>query len=379
MDSIALYVHVPWCVKKCPYCDFNSHQVKQAIDSEQYLQALKQDFEQDWQKVSKRSLSSIFIGGGTPSIMPVSFYEGLLKFLSDVATLDDDIEITLEANPGTAEAEKFSGFRKAGINRLSLGFQSLNDDALIKLGRIHDAGQAIKAYEMAQSAGFNNINIDLMFALPGQNLPAAMGDLQNVIDLQPQHISWYQLTLEPNTAFYASPPPAIPEDDAAWEIQLAGRQILKNSGYRQYEISAYASEGRTCRHNLNYWQYGDYLGIGAGAHGKFRNTKKDFIRNSKKRSPNDFLKGKYLSKSQILGHTDLTAEYFMNRLRLGETFDLTHYEKQTGLKGDDLSELLDKAIEKELLESQLNETGESIYRVTPLGHQYLNELISLFL
>jgi len=267
LPSLSLYIHIPWCIRKCPYCDFNSHQANQEIPEQEYVAALRFDLEQDVTLAQGRKLASIFFGGGTPSMLSANAIKTILRDAQAIIGFTDDIEITLEANPGTFEQEKFSGFRAAGVNRLSIGIQSFNDKQLHHLGRVHNRDQALGAVAMARAAGFNNVNIDIMHGLPEQSVADAEADLTQAIALNPEHISWYQLTIEQNTAFYSAPP-VLPEEDILADIQDAGLARLARAGYAQYEISAYAREKKRAQHNLNYWQFGDYLGIGAGAHSK---------------------------------------------------------------------------------------------------------------
>ena len=372
--AYSLYIHIPWCVEKCPYCDFNSHAIREPVNEAAYLQALLEDFSQELHDVSGRSLKSIFIGGGTPSTLTPSFYQQLLGQIQQLSGFAKDIEITLEANPGTVDADNFAGYRESGINRLSMGFQSFQDDKLRRLGRIHTAEQARDAFRVARLSGFDNINIDLMFALPGQSLQEALTDLQQVTQLQPEHLSWYQLTLEPNTAFFASPPVNMPDDDLAWEIQSDGQKWLQQQDYQQYEISAYCHQGRECQHNLNYWQFGDYVGIGAGAHGKLTLNDKKIVRRSKKRNPADYLRGDYLSQENILKADDLLIEFLMNRLRLKTGFALPELATLTETPAAELSPLFEQAISQGLLTE-----NREIIRPTELGHRFLNELLSQFL
>ena len=275
---LSLYIHIPWCVEKCPYCDFNSHALKEAIPEQDYVTALIEDLDADIEQfdLSSRQLHSIFIGGGTPSLFSAQAIESLLKQVLSRFSHKPDIEITLEANPGTVEAEKFIGFFNAGVSRLSIGVQSFASDKLIKLGRIHDSNQAKEAAMLATQCGVGSFNLDLMHGLPNQSIDNALDDLKTAISLNPTHISWYQLTIEPNTAFH-SKPPKLPQDDVLWEIQDQGVKLLTEAGYIQYEISAYAKPGYQSQHNLNYWQFGDYLGIGCGAHGKITDSKQQKI------------------------------------------------------------------------------------------------------
>ncbi|NNJ91135.1 MAG: radical SAM family heme chaperone HemW [Gammaproteobacteria bacterium] len=371
--DLSLYIHIPWCVQKCPYCDFNSHTIRQPVNETKYLERLVQDFDAELKNISGRSLSSIFIGGGTPSTLSSDFFRRLLEAITARIDINSDFEVTLEANPGTADADNFRGYRQAGINRLSLGFQSLDDQLLQQLGRIHSSTQAQQAFAIARQSGFDNINIDLMFGLPGQTVKQALSDLKGVIELGPEHISWYQLTLEPNTRFYATPPQHMPDAETIDEIQLAGQALMEQQGFRQYEISAWSRDGRQCRHNLNYWLYGDYIGIGAGAHGKLRLADGRFRRNSKRRHPEDYLAGKFLSSEQFLTEKDLIAEYFMNRLRLFRGFTEGEFEQQTFVDRSLIKAGLQEALNKKLLLKQSDK-----YQPSETGYRFLNTLMELF-
>ncbi|WP_233546102.1 radical SAM family heme chaperone HemW [Salinibius halmophilus] len=315
LPPLSLYLHTPWCVQKCPYCDFNSHEG--SIDSQGYLAKLKQDFLQDLPKIEDRTITTIFIGGGTPSLLSAEFYQDWFHFLRQHVDLADDCEITLEANPGTAEAGNFCGYREAGINRLSLGVQSFANEQLNTLGRIHSANEAQQAFAMARAAGFERINIDLMFALPNQTVAQALADLEQAFALNPEHISWYQLTIEPNTAFYRHPP-ELPDDELSSDIWLAGMDALANHGYQQYEISAYAKAGEASRHNLAYWTFADYLGIGAGAHGKLTMRDGSIWRSQKTRTPSNYLAAmpQTMGKWTQVAQADLPFEIMLNVLRL---------------------------------------------------------------
>jgi oxygen-independent coproporphyrinogen-3 oxidase len=272
---LSLYIHTPWCVRKCPYCDFNSHE-RGELPEAAYLQALLADLDQDLPLIGDRPVETVFIGGGTPSLLSGGFYRQLFQGIRQRLPLSDEAEITLEANPGTVEAGRFAGFREAGINRLSIGVQSFNNIHLQALGRIHDAGAAIQAARQAREAGFTTFNLDIMHALPGQSRAQALEDLQQAMELQPTHLSWYELTIEPNTVFYRSPPDQPSPDNMA-DTEEAGFALLASQGFHRYEVSAFAQDGHACRHNLNYWQFGDYLGIGAGAHGKITNASRGTI------------------------------------------------------------------------------------------------------
>jgi len=332
---LSLYIHLPWCVRKCPYCDFNSHALRSGIPERRYVKALLADLEQDLHWHQNPSLVSIFVGGGTPSLFSPESLNDLLNGIRQRAPCGQDIEITLEANPGTVEAGRFREFRDLGINRLSLGIQSFQDAKLSALGRIHRGSEALNAIESAQKSGFTNLNLDLMFGLPGQNPADALYDLRTAISQNPTHISYYQLTLEPNTLFAKYPPP-LPPDDEIWEIQRRCHAVLEESGFHQYEISAFARRGHPCRHNLNYWRFGDYLGIGAGAHGKITTPSKGKIhRQWKLRHPMHYM-DKAADDSRTGGRQEVSPserplEFLMNTLRLREGFGRKQFESHTGL------------------------------------------------
>ena len=328
---LSLYVHIPWCVRKCPYCDFNSHALSGSLPERAYVDALLADLEQDLPWVQGREIQSIFIGGGTPSLFSVTAITELLAGLRERLMLAEDLEITLEANPGTVEQQRFCGYRAIGINRLSLGVQSFNPEQLRRLGRIHGRDEALGAFESALAAGFDNINLDLMYGLPAQSLEQALADVSEAIALGPAHISHYQLTLEPNTLFHKYPP-ALPDHDATWAMQLRCQQRLTAAGYRQYEVSAYARAGRRCRHNLNYWEFGDYLGIGAGAHGKLTDPARGLITRSwKRKNPKDYLQPERIGGHTHIAEEDLGLEFMMNALRLVEGFPSRLFRERTGL------------------------------------------------
>ena len=374
---LALYIHLPWCIRKCPYCDFNSHHAPNHLPEKQYVQALLNDLAQELPYIWGRRLESIFIGGGTPSLFSAESMDELISGIRALLPFRPNIEITLEANPGTFEQEKFNGFREAGINRLSVGIQSFNPQHLQALGRVHNQAEALKAAEVARYAGFNNFNLDLMFGLPQQSLEQALADLQQAIDLQPTHLSWYQLTLEPNTLFYKHPP-VLPDDDLLVDMQYAGQALLQQAGYTQYEVSAYAQAGRECRHNLNYWQFGDYLGIGAGAHGKITDPFKQVIRHQKYRQPTQYLQqtelGQARSETQTLTAADLKFEFMLNALRLKSGFDLELFAERTGLSIETLQAPLELAAQKGWLT-----IDQTHIQTTELGWQFLNTVIQLFL
>lgn len=388
LPPLSLYVHVPWCVKKCPYCDFNSH-TTQKIPEQAYLDQLKRDLLADLLFVQDRSLSSIFFGGGTPSLMSPAFFKELLRFIAEHIKFSDDIEITLEANPGTTEASKFKGYRAAGINRLSLGIQSFHTEHLIKLGRIHSGDDAIRAVEQAKQAGFDNFNLDLMHGLPDQTIDMALADIQQALDLNPPHLSWYQLTIEQNTEFFRRPP-ILPEDESLWEIQQAGLSLLASGHRKQYEVSAFALPGKEAKHNLNYWRFGDYLGIGAGAHGKVTNfieykgserlhSKFEIMRYRKTRMPNDYLQAQYNLQPQasfrigeeLIESQDLPFEFLMNVLRLTSGVEERLFNDRTGL---DIM-VLEPTLSELRHQGLLNTNGLC---PTEKGHLFLNNVLERF-
>ena len=373
---LSLYLHFPWCVKKCPYCDFNSHAQRGDIPELDYVEALLRDLDDELRTPESRPLVSIFMGGGTPSLFSGAAIARVLDGVRQRLRFAADIEITLEANPGTADAENFSGYRQAGVNRLSIGVQSLNAAHLKALGRIHGPDEARQALRWARAAGFDNINLDLMYALPKQTPAEAEDDLRALCALAPEHISFYHLTLEPNTEFHARPPP-LPDEDAAWAMQERGQAILADHGYAQYEVSAYAQPGRRSRHNLNYWQFGDYLGIGAGAHGK-RSHGDSIIRSARQKHPKSYLEtaGTPACRQdhRTVPVSDLPVEYTMNALRLNDGFALEDFTQRTGQPASVLEAPLKVAQQRGLIE-------RSAHRVQPSarGRTYLNELTGLFL
>ncbi|HRF84749.1 MAG: radical SAM family heme chaperone HemW [Xanthomonadales bacterium] len=376
---LSLYVHLPWCVRKCPYCDFNSHAAKGELPFDAYVDALVRDLEHDLPLAWGRTVHSVFFGGGTPSLFPARAVERILQAASARLRFAPDAEITLEANPGTAEHDRFDGYRAAGVNRISFGVQSFDDGCLQRLGRIHDSAEAEAAVKLAQDAGFDNLNLDLMYALPGQDLAMAQRDLEHAFALQPAHISHYQLTLEPNTVFFARPPQGLPDDDAAWDIQERCQALLAEAGYGHYETSAYARPGRQCAHNLNYWRYGDYLGIGAGAHGKLTlGAEQAIVRRWKHRHPAAWMEtagtAQAIGGDERIGPERRPFEYMLNALRLHEGFDLVDFEARTGLDRERIMPQLREAQEREWLEVAAS-------RVTPtaLGRRFANDVIALFL
>ena len=375
---LSLYIHIPWCVEKCPYCDFNSHALKHAIPEQDYITQLLLDLDSDIARfnLNNRPLHSIFIGGGTPSLFSAPAIEQLLTQVLQRFEHKADIEITLEANPGTVEADKFIGFFNGGVSRLSVGVQSFESDKLIKLGRIHDSQQAKTAANLASECGVKSFNLDLMHGLPDQSVEHALDDLKTAISLNPTHISWYQLTIEPNTAFH-SKPPKLPQDEVLWNIQDQGIALLNQAGYQQYEISAYSKPQYQCQHNLNYWQFGDYLGIGCGAHGKVTDIDNQKIyRTVKVKHPKGYLdtNRKALDKLHTVTAEELPFEYMMNRLRLFSGFSLDDYQAYTGLNTDTVLPTLLEAQEKGLMAFD-----GALWSVSKLGHRYLNDLLEMFL
>jgi putative oxygen-independent coproporphyrinogen III oxidase len=375
LPPVSLYIHFPWCIQKCPYCDFNSHSVKSGIPEVQYVDALLADLRVDLQLLSAPcDIASNFMGGGTPSLFSPRALDALLEGVRTQVRLAADCEITLEANPGTFESARFSDFRALGINRLSIGIQSFSDKHLKALGRVHDAAEAFNAVEIARRAGFENLNLDLMFGLPEQTEAEAIADVDTAIALQPTHISFYQLTLEPNTYFYKFPP-QLPEHDGIFSLQTACQQRLAAAGYQQYEVSAYAKPGFQCRHNRNYWQFGDYLGIGAGAHGKIsRILPGDILRTAKAKGPEQYLQGTLPNSPVAIAIEHLPLEYAMNALRLKGGFDLRDYERRTGLHRDSLQPALQECLTQQLLIQQQTKVCCSNQ-----GWDFLDEILEKFI
>lgn len=375
LPPLALYIHIPWCVRKCPYCDFNSHAASPTLPEEEYVDALLADLDQDLPAAHGRKLSSIFFGGGTPSLFSAQALGRLLAGVQQRIPFASDIEITLEANPGTFEQEKFTAYRALGINRLSIGIQSFQEQKLEALGRIHSGAEAVRAADMARQAGFDNFNLDLMHGLPDQSLEDALGDLRQAIAMKPTHLSWYQLTLEPNTVFW-SQPPTLPEDDILWDIQEAGQALLAEHGYAQYEVSAYAQPGRAARHNLNYWSFGDFIGIGAGAHGKLSHPDGRILRTWKTRLPKDYLNPAkpFKAGEKSLDNDELPFEFLMNALRLTDGVDAALFAQRTGLELASLAEGRRQAEQSGLLQVE-----PSRLAATPRGQLFLNDLLQYFL
>jgi oxygen-independent coproporphyrinogen-3 oxidase len=375
---LGLYLHIPWCVRKCPYCDFNSHAAGEALPERAYVAALLTDLEQALAAVVGRTVETLFIGGGTPSLFSAEAIAALLDGVRSCLTVAPDAEITLEANPGTAESGKFRGFREAGVNRLSIGVQSFDAGHLQRLGRIHGREEALRAAVLAREAGFDNFNLDLMFGLPDQTREQALADVRTAIALGPTHLSFYQLTLEPNTLFHKYPP-RLPEDDAIWAIQRDCQALLAEQGYHQYEVSAYAREGRGCRHNLNYWRFGDYLGIGAGAHGKLTDLKTGTVtRTWKIKHPAHYLDATGQPERRggraEVGRDELPFEFLMNALRLREGFPEALFAERTGLPLEVLEPELAACVDEGLL---AREGG--VIRCTETGYNFLDNVLQRFL
>ena len=379
VPPLSLYVHLPWCVRKCPDCDFNSHQHRGELPFAAYVDALRADLDHDLPLAWGRTVRTVFFGGGTPSLFPPAAIGAFLQQASSRLRFAPDCEITLETNPGTAEHGRFEGYLSAGVNRLSFGVQSFDDGCLQRLGRIHDSREAVAAVRLARAAGFDNFNLDLMYALPGQTLAMAEDDVARAIALQPAHVSHYQLTLEPNTLFSARPPAGIPEHDAAWDMQEHCQAQLAAAGYAQYEVSAYAREGRQCAHNLNYWHFGDYLGIGAGAHGKLTlGAEQAILRRWKLKHPTAYLANAG-TEAGIGGDERIDPprrpfDYMLNALRLNDGFALAEFEARTGLPRSAISGELGEALARGWIETD----GERVVP-TELGRRFTNDVIELFL
>jgi oxygen-independent coproporphyrinogen-3 oxidase len=371
LPPLALYVHLPWCVRKCPYCDFNSHEHRGNLPEQEYLQALTRDLEASLSSVWGRRIHSIFVGGGTPSLFSAAAIDELLASIRARLPVEPDAEITLEANPGTAEAKRFEGYRAAGVNRLSLGVQSFNDAMLQALGRIHSADEARRAIEMALAI-FGNVNIDLMYGLPGQTLEMARADIEEGVRHGTPHFSAYQLTIEPNTAFF-SHPPQLPEHDAAADMQIMAEETLAQAGFGHYETSAFARPGHRCRHNLNYWEFGDYLGIGAGAHGKLSFADR-VTRHERVKQPREYLAGDYAAGNRVIPPAELPFEFMLNALRLVEGFPADLFAARCGLALSLIESRLAAAEEKKLLERSAQRI-----RPTERGRHFLDDLVGLFL
>ncbi|KOC89698.1 radical SAM family heme chaperone HemW [Winslowiella iniecta] len=370
---LSLYIHIPWCVQKCPYCDFNSHALKGEVPHEEYVRHLLADLDNDLPLTGGREVGTIFIGGGTPSLLSSEAMMMLMDGVRARLPLSPTAEITMEANPGTVEADRFSGYQRAGINRISIGVQSFSPEKLQRLGRIHGPEEAKRAAHLAADLGLRSFNLDLMHGLPDQSLEEALDDLRQAIALNPPHLSWYQLTIEPNTLF-SSRPPVLPDDDALWDIFEQGDKLLTAAGYQQYETSAYAKPGYRCEHNLNYWRFGDYLGIGCGAHGKLTQEDGRIIRTTKTRHPRGFMAGKYLDRQHEVADSEKPFEFFMNRFRLLEAAPREEFSRFTGLDESVIRPQIDEALAK----GYLTETPDN-WQITEKGKLFLNSLLELFL
>ncbi|EOC0207599.1 radical SAM family heme chaperone HemW [Cronobacter dublinensis] len=373
LPPLSLYIHIPWCVQKCPYCDFNSHALKGEVPHDDYVQHLLSDLDNDAAWAQGREVKTIFIGGGTPSLLSGPAMQTLLDGVRARLTLAANAEITMEANPGTVEADRFVEYQRAGVNRISIGVQSFSEPKLTRLGRIHGPEEAKRAARLASGLGLRSFNLDLMHGLPDQSLEEALDDLRQAIALNPPHLSWYQLTIEPNTLF-GSRPPVLPDDDALWDIFEQGHQLLSAAGYQQYETSAYAKPGYQCQHNLNYWRFGDYLGIGCGAHGKVTLADGRILRTAKTRHPRGYMTGNYLDKQHDVEAQDKPFEFFMNRFRLLEPAPRDAFRRYTGLDESAIRPQIDEAIAR----NYLVETPES-WQITEHGKLFLNSLLELFL
>jgi len=375
LPPLSLYIHIPWCIKKCPYCDFNSHQVDAAIPEQEYVDALLQDFSQDLPYVQNREIQSIFIGGGTPSLFSAVALERLLNGLQNLVPFKSALEVTLEANPGTAEAERFRQYRSLGINRLSIGIQSFNDQHLNTLGRVHDSAEARRAIDMAMAAGFDNYNLDLMYGLPQQTMEDALTDLDTAISYGPTHLSWYQLTIEPNTVFYHKPP-VLPEEEPLFEMQQQGLARISAGDYKRYEVSAFAKQGRESLHNVNYWSFGDYLGIGAGAHSKLSMPQDNcLIRSRKLKQPAQYLSNplNYVAQRGEIVRSERALEFLMNGLRLSGGVDLRLMTSRAGIGVGEIDDKVDDLVARGLLVRQSHNL-----KATDKGYLFLNSLLQEF-
>ncbi|CAM3797283.1 YggW family oxidoreductase [Rouxiella silvae] len=373
LPPLSLYLHIPWCVQKCPYCDFNSHALKGEVPHDDYVAHLLADLDADLHLTSGRTVDTIFIGGGTPSLLSSEAMQNLLDGVRARLPVAADAEITMEANPGTVEADRFSAYQRAGVNRISIGVQSFSAEKLERLGRIHGPEEAKRAAHLATDLGLRSFNLDLMHGLPNQTLEQALDDLRQAIALNPPHLSWYQLTIEPNTLF-AYKTPVLPDDDALWDIFEQGDQLLTAAGYQQYETSAYAKPGYQCQHNLNYWRFGDYLGVGCGAHGKLTQSDGRILRTVKTKHPRGYMQGRYMDKQHEVESKELPFEFFMNRFRLLEAAPREEFAIYTGLEESAIRAQLDDAIAKEYLV----ETATH-WQITEKGKLFLNSLLELFL
>jgi putative oxygen-independent coproporphyrinogen III oxidase len=378
LPPLSLYVHLPWCVRKCPYCDFNSHALKGDLPGDEYVEALLKDLEQELPLVWGRPVHSIFFGGGTPSLFSAKQIAALMSGIRSRLPVSPEAEVTLEANPGTTEHDSFSAYREVGVNRVSLGVQSFNDDRLSDIGRIHGRAEVEQAVAAIHHSGIQNFNIDLMFALPGQSPGEALEDVRDAVACEPAHISHYQLTIEPNTVFHASPP-VLPDEDSSWEMQQECGQALSQAGYEQYEISAWARPGSQCRHNLNYWRYGDFIGIGAGAHGKLTLPSEQTVRRRiRQRHPRSWMEGVWQGKGIIedraLDQDERIFEFFLNQLRLRDGVQKSQLKPRAGVAWSEVAARVEAAIEKGLLRDD-----NELLSPTDLGWRFSNEIQAIFL
>ena len=375
LPPLSLYIHLPWCIRKCPYCDFNSHALSGDIPEQDYIRRLLSDLDDDIDAVQSRPLHSIFIGGGTPSLFSADALDALFKGIDQRWPISASTEITLEANPGTFEQARFSDYRHIGINRLSIGIQSFNAQFLESLGRIHDGNESLRATEIARAAGFDNLNLDLMFGLPGQSPEQAIADLDTAIGLAPSHLSWYQLTLEPNTVFHRYPP-VLPDDDNLWEMHQAGLARLASGGYQRYEVSAFSQPNRQCQHNLNYWGFGDYIGIGAGAHGKLSWPSGEILRTRKTRQPLHYLDTQRIPcvERRNIPLAERPLEFMLNAMRLVEGSDRATYERHTALPFKELSATFEQLAQQGLIQ----QTGTR-FQPTEKGLQFHNDILLAFM
>lgn len=375
---LSLYVHMPWCVRKCPYCDFNSHTAPDQIPADEYIRALIADLENETSSVWGRPVGSIYFGGGTPSLFSAAHIEQFLASARALLTIRPDAEITLEANPGTIEHDSFSAYANAGINRVSLGVQSFNDVMLKRIGRIHGSSEVAQAIASLKNSGIHNFNLDLMYALPGQTQQQSLQDVEKAIAAEPTHISFYHLTIEPNTMF-AAKPPKLPADDSAWDMQQAGLETLENAGYEQYEISAFAKKDKQSRHNLNYWRYGDFVAIGAGAHGKVTLPAEQTVnRYIKHKSPKQYLQclqqGKWRVSELNVDSAERVFEFFLNQLRLKQGVHLDDFSPRTGLPWSSVESRVREAVDRGLLQQD----GQRL-KPTSLGWKFVNDIQQIFL
>ncbi|MCL4106040.1 UNVERIFIED_CONTAM: hypothetical protein GTU68_058346 [Idotea baltica] len=375
LPPLSLYIHLPWCERKCPYCDFNSHEYSQVLPEKDYIECLLADLEADLHLVNGRPIETLFIGGGTPSLFSAAAIARLMRGIARRVELSAGLEATMEANPGSAEADKFYAYREAGINRISLGIQSFQDSQLQALGRVHTSDEAHAAIEKLSLAGINNFNIDLMHGLPGQSESGATADLEIALSYEPDHLSWYQLTIEPNTVFHKRPP-LLPIDDTLADIQALGESLIDQRGYQQYEVSAYCRPAKHCRHNENYWSFGDYLGIGAGAHSKLSGLNSAVTRYAKRRQPSDYMnvnENQYVSSKRELTSSDIAGEFMLNALRRNSGFSFEHFSSRTGLGRDEIETTVMSLVDRGLLI-----VDSDAIRTSELGRRFLDTVVAEF-